>query len=93
MFTILLPFTRPIFIITAVEIILHIIFWPVPDFIRELPVTYSGPTTISIGMSDTADIGASGLDVMDAVNIPRRRHSSIAEITYGVVPDAAMQCL
>ena len=51
MLTILLPLTRPILIITDVVIMLHIIFCPDPDFMRELPVTYSGPTIISMGMS------------------------------------------
>ena len=36
-------------------------FCPVPDFIRELPVTYSGPTIISIGISASAASGLPGL--------------------------------
>ena len=36
-------FTRPNCIMTEVVIIFSIIFCPVPDFMRELPVTYSGP--------------------------------------------------
>ena len=49
MSTILLSFTFPKVIIVAVEMMFKTIFCAVPAFILELPVTNSGPTTISIG--------------------------------------------
>ena len=75
---------------TEVLIIFRIIFCPVPDFIRELPVTYSGPTIISMATSASAAIGESGLLVIQPVRIPCLRASRKAPITYGVVPEAAM---
>ena len=51
MLTMRLPLTRPNWIMTEVDIMLSIIFCPVPDFMRELPVTNSGPTIISMGTS------------------------------------------
>ena len=90
MFTILLPFTRPNCIMTEVVIMFRIIFCPVPDFMRELPVTYSGPTIISMATSASAAMGESGLLVMQPVRMPCSRASCMAPITYGVVPDAAM---
>ncbi len=60
---------------TEVVIMLHIIFWPVPDFMRDEPVTYSGPTTISIAMSAALLTGASGFEVMAAVRMPCSRQS------------------
>ena len=49
MSTILLPFIFPKRIMVAVEIIFNTNFCAVPAFIRELPVTNSGPTTTSTG--------------------------------------------
>ena len=49
MSTILLPRTRPNLIIAVVEIMFKTNFWAVPDFMRVLPVTNSGPTITSIG--------------------------------------------
>ena len=69
---------------------LQIAFCPVPDFIRELPVTSSGPTIISIGISASAASGESGLLQIQAVRMPCSRARCSAPITYGVVPDAAM---
>ncbi len=43
------PFTRPKRIITDVEIIFSISFCAVPDFIRVIPVTNSGPTSATNG--------------------------------------------
>ena len=40
-------------VLDEVEIIFRIIFCPVPDFIRELPVINSGPTIISMATSAT----------------------------------------
>ena len=81
MFIILLPFTRPIFIITAVVIMLSIIFCAVPAFILVLPVTNSGPVTASMAISDTAATGESGLQLIEAVKIPLARHFSNAPAT------------
>ena len=60
---------------------LQIIFCPVPDFIRELPVTNSGPTTISIGISASAAKGEPGLLVMQAVRTPCSRARRSAPTT------------
>ena len=70
MFTIRLPLTRPSWIIRVVEIMLRAIFWAVPDFMRELPVTNSGPTTVSMATSLSAAMGESGLEVMQPVRMP-----------------------
>ena len=77
----LLPLTRPSLIITEVDIMFRIIFCPVPDFMRELPVTNSGPTIISMATSASAAIGESGLLDMEAVRIPCSRALRKAPIT------------
>ena len=89
-FSILLPFTLPNFIMTLVVIILRTSFWAVPDFIRVLPVTNSGPTITSMGISACSATGEFGLQVIQAVRIPFSRQCFSAPITYGVVPDAAI---
>ena len=68
--TIRFPFTLPSFIITEVLIMLRIIFCPVPLFMRELPVTNSGPTIISMGISTACERGESGLLLIPAVSMP-----------------------
>ena len=70
MFTILLPFTRPSRIMTEVVIMFRSIFCAVPDFMRELPVTNSGPRMTSIGISASVATGDPGLLVMPAVRMP-----------------------
>ena len=79
--TIRLPLTRPNCIMTDVVIMLRIIFCPVPDFMRELPVTYSGPTIISIATSASFDMGESGLLDMEPVRIPCSLAACKAPIT------------
>ena len=65
-------------------------FCAVPDFIRVLPVTNSGPTTSTIGWSGTIERGDPGLQVIPAVNMLLSLHARSAPITYGVVPEAAI---
>ena len=60
---------------------LRIIFCPVPDFMREEPVTNSGPTIISMGYSQAAAMGVSGFDVMQPVRQPLARASVRAPTT------------
>lgn len=66
---------------TVVEIMLRIIFCPVPDFIREEPVMNSGPTIISMGYAQASLIGAPGLEVMHPVRQPWARASLKAPTT------------
>lgn len=81
MSTILLPRTRPNFIMIEVETMLSTSFCAVPDFMRVLPVTNSGPTTAAIGISHAAAIAESGLQTTHAVSMPSFRAFSIAPRT------------
>ena len=90
MSTILFPFILPSFIIVVVDIMLSTSFCAVPAFIRELPVINSGPTTTSIGNCDAKLKGHCLFDVIHPVVIPSKLHVLSADITYGVVPDAAI---
>ena len=68
--TILLPKILPSFIIDVVVIIFKTNFWAVPAFILVLPVTNSGPTIISIGISATKLNGELILHTIHPVEIP-----------------------
>ena len=82
--TILFPRICPIFIMVVVVIILSINFWAVPDFIRVLPVTNSGPTIATIGISASFSRFEPGLHVIQAVSNPFCLASFTPPITYGV---------
>src|SRR4030042_1731358 len=66
------------------------IFCAVPALSLVLPVTNSGPTTTTTGISVASTSLLSGLQVMQPVSIPFSLALFIPPITYGVVPDAAM---
>ena len=90
MSTILLPLTWPRRIITAVDIMLSMSLEAVPDFILVEPVTNSGPTTATIGISQISAAFAPSLQVMHEVSMPALRAPLMAPKIYGAPPEALM---
>ena len=73
MFDMRLPLTNPSFIIVTVEIMLRMSFCAVPAFIRDEPVSTSGPTVGAIGTSAARVISEPGAQVTATVKAPSCR--------------------
>ena len=71
--TMRLPYTLPSLIITAVEIRLRVSFWQVPLFMREEPVTTSGPGTGAMVISAWRDISLSRQHTSAMTGAPSER--------------------